>query len=110
MYVYKEKVTVPEKISETFQRRIFHLKDLMVVACDFTNGPAPLPDPPHSHPHEQITYVAEGRLLLFIGEEKHSLSRGDVFTVPSGLPHCIQTISKKVRLIDCFSPVRKDFL
>jgi quercetin dioxygenase-like cupin family protein len=82
----------------------------MVVVCDFTNGPALKPDPPHSHLHEQISYVAEGDLFLFIGEEKHLLNKGDIFTVPSGLPHCIQTISKNVRLVDSFSPVREDFL
>jgi quercetin dioxygenase-like cupin family protein len=110
MAVIKQKETTPEKISATLERRITYLKNLMVVICDFTNGPAPKPDPPHSHPHEQITYVAEGELFLFIGEEKHHLTKGDIFTVPSGLPHCIQTISKKVRLIDSFSPVREDFL
>lgn len=110
MLVFEQKETTPEKISATFERRIAHLDNLMVVACDFTNGPASEPDPPHSHPHEQITYVAEGELFLFIGEEKHHLTRGDVFTVPSGVPHCIQTISQNVRLIDSFSPVREDFL
>jgi quercetin dioxygenase-like cupin family protein len=82
----------------------------MVVVCDFTNGPASQPDPPHSHPHEQITYVAEGDLLFFIGEEKHQLEKGDIYIVPSGIPHCIQTISRHVRLIDSFTPVREDFL
>ena len=110
MTVFKEKQTITEKISEVFERRIAHLDNLMTVVCDFTNGPADEPDKPHSHPHEQITYVAEGDLFLFLGEEKHLLSKGDIFTVPSGLPHCIQTISKHVRLIDSFSPIREDFL
>ena len=82
----------------------------MIVVCDFTNGPAPKPDPPHSHPHEQITYVAEGDLFFFLNNEKYKLQKGDIFSVPSGIPHCIQTISNHVRLIDSFSPVREDFL
>ena len=110
MTVFKEKQTITEKISEVFERRIAHLDNLMTVVCDFTNGPADEPDKPHSHPHEQISYVAEGDLFLFLGEEKHLLSKGDIFTVPSGLLHCIQTISKHVRLIDSFSPIREDFL
>ena len=110
MPVYKLKETTPERMSATFERRITHLSNLMVVMCDFTSGPAPQPDPPHSHPHEQITYVAEGELLFFMGEEKYHLNQGDVFSVPSGVPHCIQTISKHVRLIDSFSPIRGDFL
>jgi len=110
MAVIKEKQTIAEKMSPVFERRIAHLENLMTVVCDFTNGPADEPDKPHSHPHEQITYVAEGDLYLFLGEEKHHLTTGDIFTVPPELPHCIQTISPRVRLIDSFSPVRKDFL
>ena len=110
MPVFKQETTKPEKLSETFERRIIHLNNLMVVVCDFTNGPAQQPDPPHTHLHEQITYVAEGELYFFLGDEKHHLQQGDVFSVPSGIPHCIQTISSHVRLIDSFSPIREDFL
>jgi mannose-6-phosphate isomerase-like protein (cupin superfamily) len=110
MTVHKHSCSNPEKVSETFRRSVIHLDNLMVVICDFTNGPAPEPDPPHSHPHEQITYVAKGELYLFIGNEKHHLEEGDIFAVPSGMPHCIQNISGHVRLIDSFTPVRSDFL
>lgn len=110
MNVFKEILSIPEKISPSFERRIAHLNNLMLVVCDFTNGPADEPDKPHSHPHEQITYVAEGDLYLFLGEEKYTLAKGDIFTVPSGIPHSIQTISRHVRLIDTFSPIREDFV
>jgi mannose-6-phosphate isomerase-like protein (cupin superfamily) len=101
---------IHEKISPSFERRIVYLDNLMVTICDFTHGPAKNPDPPHSHPHEQITYVAEGELLFFKGEKEHHLIKGDIITVPSGIPHCIKIISNHVRLIDSFHPVRKDFL
>jgi quercetin dioxygenase-like cupin family protein len=110
MPVKKENSTIPEKVKEGFSRRVTHLDNLMVVVCDFTNGPMAIPDPPHSHPHEQITYVAEGDLFLFLDGIKHKLTRGDIFLAPGNIPHCIQTISQHVRLIDSFSPVREDFL
>jgi quercetin dioxygenase-like cupin family protein len=110
MPVIKESEAIKEKVSPDLERRLAYLDNLMVVVCDFTNGPAPEPDKPHSHPHEQITYVAEGELFFFIGNEKHHLTKGDIFTVPSGVPHCIRNISGFVRLIDSFSPIRKDFL
>jgi len=110
MPVYKESESEPEKMSPFFKRRIAALDNLMVVVCDFTGGPDQEPDKPHSHPHEQISYVAEGELFLFMGNEEHHLIKGDVFTVPPDIPHCIQTISEFVRLIDSFSPVREDFL
>jgi quercetin dioxygenase-like cupin family protein len=110
MPVSKENSAIPEQVKQGFKRRITHLDNLMVVVCDFTNGPMTKPDPPHSHPHQQITYVAEGELFLFLDEKKRHLSQGDIFLVPSDQPHCIQTISGHVRLIDCFSPIREDFL
>jgi quercetin dioxygenase-like cupin family protein len=110
MPVIKEKFTQAEKLSPSFERRITYLDKIMVVVCDFTNGPAAEPDKPHSHPHEQISYVAEGELFLFLGKEKHHLTKGDVFAVPPDVPHCIQNISSFVRLIDSFSPIREEFL
>jgi quercetin dioxygenase-like cupin family protein len=110
MPVFIENQTPSEKISPFFERRIVNLENLMTVVCDFTNGPAHKPDPPHSHPHEQITYVAEGDLYFYLDNAKFKLQKGDVISVPPEVPHCIQTISKLVRLIDSFSPVREDFL
>lgn len=110
MEVLKENESLFEQLSPFHRRRIASLDNLMVVVCDFTNGPAPEPDKQHSHRHEQITYVAEGELYMFTGKEKHHLSKGDIFTVPSNMPHSIQAISGFIRLIDSFSPVREDFL
>jgi len=101
---------IHQKISPDFERTISHLENLMIVVCDFKNGPMKKPDPPHSHPHEQITYVAEGELIFFRGAEELHLKKGDIVTIPSGAPHCIKTISNHVRLVDSFNPVRKDFL
>lgn len=110
MAILKEKERHSELISPGFKRTIVNLNNLMVAVCEFTNGPAEYPDKPHNHPHEQITYVEEGELFLFMGEEKHHLTKGDLYTIPSGVPHAIQTLSGYVRLIDSFSPVREDFL
>jgi quercetin dioxygenase-like cupin family protein len=109
MIVSSEKNAQPELIGKGVKRRLMHLDNLMTVVIDFQN-PMERPDPPHSHPHEQITYVASGELWFFIGQDKYRLSEGDMIKIPSGLPHTIQTISSNVRLIDSFSPVRKDFL
>jgi len=101
---------VKQNISQGYERQIAYLDNIMVVICDFTDGPMNKPDPPHSHPHEQITYVAEGELLFIKGEKKLNLKKGDMVTVPSGIPHCIQTKTGHVKLIDSFYPLRKDFL
>ena len=110
MAVIKAGENPPKRVSPEFSRRIANLSNLMMVVCEFTNGPAENPDVPHTHPHEQITYVEEGELYLFEGDEKHRLQKGDIYTIPSGIPHGIQTLSSFVRLIDCFSPVRDEFI
>ena len=92
------------------ERYLAYTDHLMMVVFDFTDGPHEQPDPPHSHPHEQVTYVAEGELLFFIGDTPYKLSAGDIVTVPSNAPHSIQLLTSKVRLVDTFSPVRDDFL
>lgn len=98
-------------MSAPVQRRIVHTSNLMMVIIDFAGGPWPDPDPLHSHPHEQITYVAEGEILFLSGgNEPRKLRAGETFAVPSGLPHSIQLLSPTARLIDAFHPIREDFL
>jgi len=48
------------KVKEGLERKIIHTNELMTVLIDFSNGPWEVPDPPHSHPHQQTSYVAEG--------------------------------------------------
>ncbi len=99
-----------EQIAPGRSRRIAHLDKLMVVVYDFDDGPMHTPEPPHTHPHEQITYVAEGEVLFFRETEEHRLSRGDLIMIPSGSAHCIQTLTRHTRLVDSFFPLRADFL
>ena len=110
MTVLRRNDATPELIAEGRARYLVHTNDLMAVVIDFVDGPASEPDPPHHHPHEQITYVAEGELLFFINGEPHKLGPGDLITVASNVPHAIQLLSEKARLVDTFSPIREDFL
>jgi quercetin dioxygenase-like cupin family protein len=64
---------------------------------------------PHSHPHVQASYVAEGRFEVTIGEEMTVLSAGDSFIVPSNTVHGVKALEAG-RLIDSFTPKRADFL
>lgn len=98
------------KIREGAERRLGHTDNLMIVVVDFYDGPKAQPDPPHSHPHEQVSYVAEGEILFVMDGEQTRLRPGDVFLVPSGQPHSIQQLTEHVRLVDCFTPIREDFL
>ena len=90
--------------------RRWHTDNLMIVVVDFYDGPKGEPDPPHAHPHEQVCYVAEGEIIFILEDERTRLGPGDVFLVPSGKPHTIQQLTEHVRLVDCFTPIREDFL
>jgi quercetin dioxygenase-like cupin family protein len=98
-------------VREGVHRRLIHGENLMMVVIDFDNGPWKRPDPLHDHVHEQTTYVAEGEIAFICeGEPDQHLKKGDMFCVPSGKQHTIQLLTKKAKLIDSFSPIRKDFL
>ncbi len=113
MHKYAEKYEEMKvtRVAEGITRRLIKTDHLMMANIEFTDGPTSEPDPFHAHPHEQVSYVAEGEIYLFVeGEEKIHLKAGDKFAIPGNIPHTIQRLTKVVRLIDCFTPLREDFL
>jgi quercetin dioxygenase-like cupin family protein len=110
MAFYKQKELSAEVIGRGRKRAGVHTDKLMMVIFDFEDGPAGEPDPFHSHPHEQISYVVSGKVVYYLGDEKQTMEAGDMVTIPPNLPHAIQTLTPKVRLADAFTPVRQDFL
>lgn len=111
MPVLKTEDAVVTSVKDGVERRLIHTKRLMTAVIDFLNGPWQQPDPPHSHVHEQITYVAEGEIIFFCeGEPEQRLKGGDMFSVPSGKEHTIQLLTKTAKLIDSFTPIRDEFL
>ncbi len=101
----------PKKVAPGLERRLLHTDHLMLANIEFTDGPTSAPDPFHSHPHEQVAVILEGEIILFVGEEDGvQLKAGDHYAIPSGIPHTIQRLTKVVRIVDCFTPIREDFL
>jgi quercetin dioxygenase-like cupin family protein len=99
------------QVAPGLRRRLIHTPNLMMVIVEFTSGPAEHPDPFHDHPHEQVSYIARGELVLYIkGAGERILKEGDLFAIPSGIPHTVKTLTPVVRIIDSFTPVREDFL
>jgi quercetin dioxygenase-like cupin family protein len=64
--------------------------------------------PEHSHPHEQIASVIEGRFELLVGEERRVMEPGVAAVIPSNVVHGGRAITA-CRLIDVFHPVREDY-
>lgn len=64
----------------------------------------------HSHPHEQVGIVLEGRAHFFIGDEDRILKAGDMYRIPGGVTHRVVALDQPVRALDIFTPVREDYL
>lgn len=64
--------------------------------------------PAHAHPHEQIGYVASGRLEFTIDGKAVVVDAGDGYTIAGGVPHSVVALEDSVA-IDVFSPVREEF-
>jgi quercetin dioxygenase-like cupin family protein len=64
--------------------------------------------PVHQHVHEQITYILEGQLDMLIDGQKHSLTAGMVYVIPSGTLHGAYAVTD-CTVIDVFSPVREEY-
>lgn len=68
--------------------------------------------PRHSHENEQLTYVLEGALHFWLGEDEKEevvVRAGEVLTIPSNLPHKALALEDTLD-VDVFSPPRQDWL
>ena len=68
--------------------------------------------PKHSHENEQLTYILEGALKFWIGDdgaEEITVHAGEVLLIPSHVPHKAEALEETLD-VDVFSPPRQDWL
>jgi quercetin dioxygenase-like cupin family protein len=68
--------------------------------------------PRHQHENEQLTYILEGTLRFWIGDDESptlDLHAGDVLHIPSNVPHKAEALEDTLD-VDVFSPPRQDWL
>jgi quercetin dioxygenase-like cupin family protein len=67
----------------------------------------------HEHDNEQLTYILEGTLRLWLGpdddEEMFDVHAGEVLHIPSWVPHRAEALENTLD-VDVFSPPRADWL
>jgi quercetin dioxygenase-like cupin family protein len=83
-----------------------HRPEMMLVAFRFNQGAV---GALHSHPHTQVSYVAEGAFDVTIDGVTTTLIAGSSFIVAPNLVHGVVAL-KDGLLIDTFTPRRDDFL
>lgn len=68
--------------------------------------------PLHAHDNEQLTYILEGALRFWIGDEHAEsfvVSAGEVLVIPPNVPHKAEAVEDTLD-VDVFSPPRQDWL
>lgn len=63
----------------------------------------------HSHPHEQITFVAKGELTMTVDGVPHVLRQGESILLKGGVPHGASA-SVETTVLDTFTPPRQDLI
>ena len=65
--------------------------------------------PEHSHPNEQVTFIAEGALRFKIDGKEIVVNSGEVLTIPPNMPHSAEALEDTVDF-DVFNPPRADWI
>jgi quercetin dioxygenase-like cupin family protein len=63
----------------------------------------------HSHPHEQVGMILEGRARFYIGGEEKVLGQGDFYRIPGNVKHRVVALEEIVKVLDIFHPIREDY-
>ena len=98
-----------EELTETFARRLITGDRVMLAHVYIKKGSIV---PRHSHENEQITYILEGGLRFWIGEDESQVidvMAGEVLHIPSLVQHKAEALEDTLD-VDIFSPPREDWL
>ncbi len=98
-----------ERVTDLLERRLI-TGDRMMLAHVYLKKDCVVPK--HSHENEQLTYVLEGGLRFWIGEDEAEIVDvlpGQVLVIPSHVPHKALALSDTLD-VDVFSPPRQDWL
>jgi quercetin dioxygenase-like cupin family protein len=98
-----------EKVSDVLDRRLITGDRVMLTHVYLKKGAIV---PRHSHENEQVTYVLEGGMRFWIGEDESEVIEvlaGEVLHIPSLVQHKAEALSDTLD-VDIFSPPRQDWL
>ena len=98
-----------ERVTEQLGRRMVTGDRAMIAQVLLEEGAVV---PTHSHENEQFTYILEGALHFWLGEdgsEEVVVRAGEILHIPSHVPHKAIALEKTLDL-DIFCPPRTDWL
>jgi quercetin dioxygenase-like cupin family protein len=102
--------TMPiEAVNPLIGRRLITGERMMIAHVYLKKGAVV---PRHNHHNEQLTYILDGWLRFWIGEDESEvidLKTGEVLTIPSMVWHKAEAMEDTLD-VDVFNPPREDWL
>jgi quercetin dioxygenase-like cupin family protein len=98
-----------EKVTDLLERRLITGDRMMLAHVYLKKGSIV---PRHQHENEQLTYILEGALKFWIGEDEKqelTLRAGEVLHIPSMVWHKAEALEDTLD-VDIFDPPRQDWL
>lgn len=97
-----------EKVTDLLSRRLI-TGDRMMLAHVYLDKGCIVPQ--HAHENEQLTYILEGALRFWIGEDEREVivRGGEVLVIPSNVLHKAEALEDTLD-VDIFSPPRQDWI
>lgn len=99
-----------ERLDSLLTRQFVTGSQAMLARLELKKGST---GPRHTHPNEQISYLAVGAMRFSLGEEGSAEERivraGDVLVIPGNLPHTAEAIEDTV-IFDIFAPPREEWI
>lgn len=98
-----------ERVTDQISRKLVTGERMMLAHVYLDKGAIV---PKHSHENEQLTYILEGALRFWIGEDEAEelvVRAGEVLYIPSNVPHKAEALEDTLD-VDIFSPPRQDWL
>ena len=98
-----------EKVSDVLDRRLITGEQVMLTHVYLKKGAIV---PQHNHHNEQMTYILEGAIRFWIGDDESQVidvRAGEVLHIPSMVKHKAEALEDTVD-VDVFSPPRQDWL
>jgi quercetin dioxygenase-like cupin family protein len=98
-----------EELNPLIGRRLITGDEMMIAHVYLAEGAIV---PRHSHENEQLTYILEGRMRFWFGDDEAEvveIAAGEVLHIPSHLPHKAEALEDTLD-VDVFHPPRQDWL
>jgi quercetin dioxygenase-like cupin family protein len=97
-----------ERMTAQIERRFVYGERAMVAQVFLKRGAIV---PTHTHESEQLTYILEGALRLWLGQDEQEVTvrAGEILAIPSNVPHRAEALEDTLD-VDVFSPPRQDWI